>query len=940
MKTKSCKSVCKLLRDKGVQSLELQPELQAHIAECPSCFAYLEKINALESSLHDLPEYDASDALIASTLQHLEKQQKPRVMGHVTCAESGFKNWFNHQWYWGGAIATTCVCLIAFIFMVSDLSVQTPAYEKMGGDQQRYAKLKNEQRQVYRNDMPTDVAAMDNENENMESEYDGFGYDDKDAAAEIISEEMLPSEQGMSQPPQSPAPQIGRIEKMPQLAMKHDDLDTPMREGLYRNKMKVLKDSKVDSTKQLSESPLLAGKKSQVRAGAESSLLAKQGEKDRGRFIIDLDKERAKLSAAEKKRSAMQSKKESMRRIAAQKRAESKEENVRKRQNAANNAIKTAAEDESFSVFQEEQDDIASDNRMAQREPVSRGPGGQANKPMIRYDRDENVDSKPKLKSKSKLNASTRKSHHVWSDFLKKRNQIIGLNYQEPAGYWANTYIPGDPDLRKLISRLKPQTNLLAKHKSRGLLDQLAAQYWQPFDEPKHAALNVFLHADKAYIKGQTRMLLQVGIKASAKQTGQRTSMNIAVVINPQQALTSPQYKRLEAILMALSKARQTGDQFSLYANGKQLIKPGDFRYGPISVALKSLKSTQSKSQLLPATLQRAITDTKQMDNPNSPLGTNLVLLITTQSSNLNNMALSRMVHQGAVAGVPVSVLSIDQKVNPVMAEKIVLTGQGHHRIVLSPDQAEPIIKKELYASSRTVARAVRLRIRLQPHVKLVAVIGSRKLTVQRAQQQRDIEQSIDQRLSRAMGIKADRGEDEEGIQIIIPAFYASDSHVILLDVVTEKAGEIADVTARYKDLVYLKNNVSRAHLELVSKQKPSGYLQYYVLKNYLAWQLSDTMKKAAGFVAENRIDRAKKVLSEKSVLLDLIQQNNLFWTNDPEFQQDSQMLSDYLDLINHPSIRYDKKRRYLADSMMLSGYLKLLSVVVSEVDKKLELPQ
>ncbi len=81
-----------------------------------------------------------------------------------------------------------------------------------------------------------------------------------------------------------------------------------------------------------------------------------------------------------------------------------------------------------------------------------------------------------------------------------------------------------------------------------------------------------------------------------------------------------------------------------------------------------------------------------------------------------------------------------------------------------------------------------------------VSVIGA---SVDRSELERvrEAEKSIDLRLSRNLGIDADRGEDEDGIQIVIPSFYAGDAHTILLDVVAARPGPIAEVTVRYKDL-------------------------------------------------------------------------------------------------------------------------------------------
>jgi hypothetical protein len=54
------------------------------------------------------------------------------------------------------------------------------------------------------------------------------------------------------------------------------------------------------------------------------------------------------------------------------------------------------------------------------------------------------------------------------------------------------------------------------------------------------------------------------------------------------------------------------------------------------------------------------------------------------------------------------------------------------------------------------------------------------------------------------LGIRADRGSDEDGIKIVIPAFYADDTHAILLDLVVPRPGPVLEVSAKYKDLVFV----------------------------------------------------------------------------------------------------------------------------------------
>src|SRR6185369_2748520 len=110
--------------------------------------------------------------------------------------------------------------------------------------------------------------------------------------------------------------------------------------------------------------------------------------------------------------------------------------------------------------------------------------------------------------------------------------------------------------------------------------------------------------------------------------------------------------------------------------------------------------------------------------------------------------------------------------------------------------------------------------------VRLVGIVGSRRLDEAQAQRVREAERSVDLRLSRNLGIESDRGEDEDGIQVVVPVFRAGDAHVILLDVVAPGPGAVADVSVRYKDLVFLRNGVARASLTLPAGAPAAGPLE------------------------------------------------------------------------------------------------------------------
>jgi hypothetical protein len=238
---------------------------------------------------------------------------------------------------------------------------------------------------------------------------------------------------------------------------------------------------------------------------------------------------------------------------------------------------------------------------------------------------------------------------------------------------------------------------------------------------------------------------------------------------------------KLRALVAALARARQPGDRFSITVAGHPgglLVAPEEFRYGTIRVAMQSLFTTPSDTRApamdLAAAVHAASRSVRQGDDPSAPLGASLVLLVSTAPFAEQRESLERMAHENAVAGIGMSVVAVGGGADLVSMDRLALLGQGHRRVLAAAEDAVKLVDRELHAASRAVARAVRLRIRLAPGVELIDVLGSKNLSDQAAQRVREAERSIDQRMARNIGIRADRGEDEEGIQIVIPSFFAT----------------------------------------------------------------------------------------------------------------------------------------------------------------------
>ena len=263
---------------------------------------------------------------------------------------------------------------------------------------------------------------------------------------------------------------------------------------------------------------------------------------------------------------------------------------------------------------------------------------------------------------------------------------------------------------------------------------------------------------------------------------------------------------------MALSRSRQGADRIGVLVagpNGGELLPLGALRFGELTVALRRLSAGGDSERALSDTsavtlddaVRQAMASVGQFQDASSPLASAMVLVVSPSLSDADARALEPVVHMGTMAGVTTTALGLSDAAALDPLERIALAGQGRRRVLASIDGAEALVRSEVEAVSRVVARAVRIRIRLAPGVSLVDVIGSRPLGNDETRRVRQAEEAVDRRLAQQLGIVADRGHDDDGIQIVMPAFYAGDAHAVLLDLVVPGPGPVADVSLQMKDL-------------------------------------------------------------------------------------------------------------------------------------------
>jgi len=512
---------------------------------------------------------------------------------------------------------------------------------------------------------------------------------------------------------------------------------------------------------------------------------------------------------------------------------------------------------------------------------------------------------------------------------LARYSTLDRVRFIDANGYFANTYAPGDPELRSLQARLHDydRASLLPQSLRAARLDGSSRRVAQPFDASQQAALSVYVSASERGITSARRMLVQVGLQATPRYSGRRPTMNIGIVLDAREPLAATANTNVRALLAAFAEARDASDKLALFAagpGGGQLIAADAFRYGQLCVALQRLQTERNGPSLsLPDALQVALQHVRGNDDPNAPLGSSVVIVIAPRALGSELAQLEALAHDSAVEGVPVSVFGAGPDADSEQLSRLALAGQGNRRMLAAAADATQAVDRELSAVARVVARAVRLRIRLATGVQLIGVLGSHALDEVHAERVREAENNIDQRLRRNLGITQDRGEDEEGVQVVIPSFYAGDSHVLLLDVVAAGPGPIVDVSVRYKDLVQLGNGCARESLWLPNADLARGALQRNVLKNLLAYELAGRLRSAGDALAGGTDSGpAQRELAQALALLDSLGAAIPELRGDRELEEDRALTTEYLSLLGQ--VGQSPQRQFAADSLHLASLLKL----------------
>ena len=380
--------------------------------------------------------------------------------------------------------------------------------------------------------------------------------------------------------------------------------------------------------------------------------------------------------------------------------------------------------------------------------------------------------------------------------------------------YFENTYLGGNAAYAERLRRLDDAIGWLRPHHEARLPPQ-------PFDAPTDDGLSLTATLDRSWLDKPGKVILQVGLQGSHRFGWRRPPLDVVLVVD-QGVVARPRdipeaiealRKRLgprdrmgivlvaptPLVITALSPVREVREKVAAVL--PKLRKPRDGGPPALAAALAGAGDM----------LRRAAGDAARVP------GSQTVLVLARGGDASRVQAATRQVHELTLQGAVTSVIDLA----PSGGSWWSVAGAGHGNFHRATEGVDKAVEAELDSLSRVIARLLRINVRLAKDVEAIRVIGSRVLGQDEVTRVKAREVATDQNLSKTLGVTADRGEDDDGVQTVIPYFYGGDAHVVLIELWVDKPGPVADVTLRYKDMVALDNATARASVQLSSLPRP-----------------------------------------------------------------------------------------------------------------------
>ena len=425
--------------------------------------------------------------------------------------------------------------------------------------------------------------------------------------------------------------------------------------------------------------------------------------------------------------------------------------------------------------------------------------------------------------------------------------------------YFENTYLGGNAAHAERVRRLRHELGDSAAWTT-------AHAPVQPFDAPGVGAISLTATLDKRWTDGPGRVFLQIGLQGSHRFGWRRPPLDVVLVVDA--GAVEAGVEKATELSSALMGQLGPQDRLGIVLVGATPVvvtEPVPVRKLRVTLArrLEQARVTRASGAAVGDAIRRAgelLAEAAQ--NEARVPGSQVVLLAApAQTGGLAARTASARLaaHELTVQGAITSVIELGP-VSDGAWWGVAAAGHGNYHRAGGLDAAEGGVlaaatARELELLSKVVARLLRVNVRLNGKTGATRIIGSRLLGRREVKRVKAREVATDRNLSKTMGVSADRGSDDDGLQTLVPYYYGGDSHVILVELWVEGPGAVAEVTLKYKDMVQLGNATARVGVSLSRTHRADTPAQQVVRRNVRSFEVADALLRAAEAVVGN--DRA-----------------------------------------------------------------------------------
>jgi hypothetical protein len=461
-------------------------------------------------------------------------------------------------------------------------------------------------------------------------------------------------------------------------------------------------------------------------------------------------------------------------------------------------------------------------------------------KQRVETSEDDSLDSLLPLGNRARRAAAKPDDWLISAEALALPSAQAANQHQKPAGflprmaYFENTYLGRGADYRERLRALHAAFSANERPYADSVLPT------QLIDAPTDAGLNLTATLSERGVSEPGRVFLQVALQGSERFGWRRPPLDVVLVVDGAVRASAP--RAVAEAVQALLARLGPQDRLGIVDVGAQVRTT--LAVSPLRVAQRiqdqTVRPMPGRARLADGLLRAGALLTEAAHGQARVPGTGTVLLLTRGGDEALVARAAAAAHTLSVQGAVTSVISLDDR---APWWRVAAAGHGNdHR----GRRVVDAIEAELESLSKVIARLLRVNIRLGPNARAVRVLGSRVLRQDEVKQVKAREEATDRNLSRTMGVKADRGDDDDGLQTVIPFFHGGDAHVILVELWVDGPGAVADVTLKYKDMVKLSNATARASVRLEALTRGRAPAQIGVLRNLQGFLLAEAFADVA----------------------------------------------------------------------------------------------